>query len=192
MALRFLLKRALPSALVFLGLVAGAILLDVVLHLLKLAPIGRSLGLVGTAVIVLSFAYSLRKRKWITVGQPKRLLTLHEIMGWVGALLLLVHGGIHFHAVIPWLALLLLLVVVGSGLTGKYLLKDARDSLKGREAELQAKGLDKQQVERELLGHALLVRKMQNWRKVHMPLTMILTGLALVHIVTTILMGSWF
>jgi len=191
MALRFLWRRALPSALIFVALVGAALLLDVVFHRLALAPIGRSLGLVGTLVLLFSFAYSLRKRKWISVGQPKKLLSLHEVMGWVGALLLLVHGGIHFNALVPWLALVLLLVVVGSGLTGKYLLKDARESLKGRETELKAQGLAAPQIERELLVHALLVRKMQNWRKVHMPLTMIFTGLALVHIVATVVLGSW-
>ncbi len=191
MPLRFLLRRVLPSALVFLALVAGALLLDGLLHAVGLVAVGRHLGIVGTAVILLSFVYSLRKRKLVSFGQPRKLLTLHEVMGWVGALLLLVHAGIHFNAVVPWAALVLLLVVVASGLTGKYLLKDASASMKGRETELRAQGLDPSQVERELLSHALLVRTMQRWRTVHMPLTMILAGLALVHVVATLAMGSW-
>lgn len=189
---RPLLRRLLPSILVFVGLVGAALLVDVGLHALDLVPIGRHLGLVGTLVLLGSFLYSLRKRKRITFGTPRTLLALHEVLGWVGALLLLVHGGIHFNAVLPWLAMLLLLVVVASGLTGKYLLKDATARLRGREAALKAQGLDAAGVEREVLMDALLVRTMQRWRSVHMPLTMIFAGLALVHVVATALMSSWF
>jgi hypothetical protein len=46
--------------------------------------IGRYLGIPGTALILLSLRYSLRKRKLITTGNPVRLLRAHEWMAWCG------------------------------------------------------------------------------------------------------------
>jgi len=105
--------------------------------------------------------------------------------------MILVHGGIHFNAIIPWLALFAMLVVVASGLTGKYLLKDAKESLKNKQIELKATHLSEDEIERQLLYHSLLVEKMQKWRKVHMPLTMIFTAFALLHIILTLLFWRW-
>lgn len=113
------------------------------------------------------------------------------MLGWLGALVLLVHGGIHFNALVPWLALVAMLAVVASGLTGKYLLRGARESLREREAALAAQGLGPPAIERELLGHSLLVDTMQQWRRVHMPLTMVFTALAALHLCATLLLWSW-
>ncbi|MFA6958438.1 MAG: hypothetical protein WC538_21435 [Thermoanaerobaculia bacterium] len=152
---------------------------------------GRYCGIVGTALLLISFVYSLRKRKLIKVGSPKFLLRSHETLGWIGALVLLVHGGVHFYSLIPWLAVLAMLVVVASGLTGKLLLEDARASLRGREEELKLKGLSAEEIEKELLAHSLLVNTMKEWRKVHMPLTMVFLALSLLHVTVTLLFWRW-
>lgn len=191
MALRFTLTRILPTLLLFLALIAGAISIDYLLHLLGLAWIGRYGGIVGSALILVSFLYSMKKRKWISAGSMKGLLRSHEALGWTGALVVLVHGGIHFYALIPWLALAAMVVVVASGLTGRFLLEDAQASLKGRAEELRKEGLSAADVERELLSHSLLVGTMKQWRKVHMPLTMIFLGLSLLHITATLLFWRW-
>ena len=44
---------------------------------------------------------------------------------------MLVHAGIHFNALLPWLATFVLMLVVALGLVGKFLLKDASASLGG-------------------------------------------------------------
>lgn len=180
-----------PSLRLFLGLLAGAMLADAALHALKLAWVGRYCGVAGSALLVLSFLYSLRKRKVLLAGSPKGLLKLHETLGWVGALVLLVHGGIHFHALIPWLAMLAMLVVAASGLTGRFLLEEARASLREREEELRRCGLPPAEVETELLGHFLLVGTMKQWQRVHMPLTMVFLALALLHVSVTMLFWKW-
>ena len=191
MALKFTLTKIIPSFLIYISLFVAAILLDYVFHLLGWDWVGRYLGMVGTFLIIFSFLYSLRKRKLIQFGTPKRLLQNHELFGWSGALMILVHGGIHFNAIIPWLALFAMLIVVASGLTGKYLLKDAKESLKNKQIELKATHLSEDEIERELLYHSLLVDKMQKWRKIHMPLTMIFTAFALLHIILTLLFWRW-
>ena len=191
MALHFSLRRLLPSALLYLALLGAAIALDGLLHVTGQVGLGRFLGIAGTLAILVSFLYSLRKRKVLGAGSHAGLLKLHEVLGWVGAVMVVVHGGIHFNAVIPWLAVAAMLVVVASGFVGKYLLAEARASLKAEELELRSRQVPEPRIERELLGHSLLVATMKRWREVHMPLTMAFCGLALVHVGATLLLWGW-
>lgn len=191
MALKFVVSKMLPTFILFVALILSALLIDYVLHYFNLVWVGRYLGIVGTIMILSSFIYSLRKRKIIQIGSPKRLLQNHEVFGWSGALMILVHGGIHFNAIIPWLALFAMIVVVASGLTGKYLLKQAKDSLKVKAAQLKSVKLSAEEIEKELIYNSLLVDTMQKWRKVHMPLTMIFAAFALLHIIITLLFWRW-
>lgn len=191
MALRITVTRVLPSGAIFAALLAAALLADLALHRAGLAWVGRWGGLAGASLILSSFLYSARKRKLLAAGSPKGLLRAHEALGWAGALLVLVHGGIHFNALVPWLALFVMVVVVASGLTGRFLLEDARESLRERADEMKRAGLAPAEVERELLSASLLVDAMKQWRKVHLPLTMVFAGLAIVHVVTTLLFWRW-
>ncbi|WP_157217900.1 hypothetical protein [Flavisphingomonas formosensis] len=106
-------------------LLGAALLVDAVLHLADAVWIGRWLGIPGVLLILGSFGHSLRKRKIIRSGNPISYLRLHERMGWAESLLVLVHTGIHFNALLAWLALIAMLVNVTSGLTGIYLLQRA-------------------------------------------------------------------
>jgi cytochrome b561 len=177
--------------LLFAGLLASAMLVDYLFHVMKWAWVGKYCGFLGTLAILLSFLYSLRKRNLVRTGSPKALLKGHEVLGWVGALLILVHGGIHFYALIPWLALLAMLIVVASGLTGRFLLEGARTRLKAQEQALQEAGRAADEIEKELLGSSLLVDTMKQWRRVHMPLTMVFAALSLLHIAATLLFWKW-
>lgn len=185
------MNKILPSVLLFAGLIVVSILIDLLLHSIGIAWIGRYFGILGTALIITSFIYSLRKRKLISSGQPKSLLNLHETLGWLGGVMIIVHGGIHFNAVIPWMALFAMVVVIASGLTGKYLLTEVKGDLKDRVTELKERGFTPEEIERDVLFQSLLVGKMQKWRKVHMPLNAIFMALALIHIIGTLLMWSW-
>ncbi|NUM71629.1 MAG: hypothetical protein HUU43_12320 [Ignavibacteriaceae bacterium] len=185
------MRKIVSSFLIYIAMILAAITLDYLLHAAGFKSVGRYFGFLGTAIVLSSFIYSMRKRKMIKSGTPKRLLQNHEFMGWLGAVLIIVHGGIHFNAMIPWAALFAMMIVVGSGLTGKFLLASAKEELKGDAQELRETGMSDEEVEKELLVRSLLVRKMQNWRKVHMPLTMILAAFALLHIVMTLIFWRW-
>jgi hypothetical protein len=185
---RFVTTTVLPSIVLFLCLLASALVVDILLHQMGFPQLGRWLGPVGVALLAISFLHSLRRRKMMSLGSPKGLLQLHEVLGWVGALVLLVHGGIHLNAWIPWLALLAMVVVVASGLTGKVLLGEARQRLGHRRKELEALDLNPHEVERRLMAMALLTDMMKQWRSVHMPLTAAFAALALVHVLATLLL----
>lgn len=185
------MNKIVSSFLIYIAMILAAISLDYILHLAGLKSAGRYFGFIGTAIVLSSFIYSMRKRKLISRGSPKNLLQNHEFLGWLGAVLIIVHGGIHFNAIIPWIALFAMMIVVGSGLTGKFLLAASKEELKGVRKELSDSGMSEEEIEKEVLFRSLLVKKMQNWRKVHMPLTMILAAFALLHIVMTLIFWRW-
>jgi len=181
----------LPFVSQFVILVAAAIVGDYILHLFGLIWVGRYLGIPGTILIILSLIYSLRKRKIIRSGSPKVLLGLHEILTWLGALMVLVHAGIHFNAILPWLALIAMMVNVISGMTGRYLLSRSRRHLTGMQENYSKHGLSKMEAEKELFWDAVTFDLMEKWRVVHFPISFVFAVLALGHIVSVFLFWGW-
>jgi hypothetical protein len=177
-------KYILPFIQWYLLMILTAIGIDYFLHRLDLVQVGRYLGFVGTVAIVLSFSYSLRKRKIIGSGSPKRFLLFHEYLAWAGAVMLLVHAGIHFNAKLPWLAILMLSIVVASGLVGKVLLKKVNETLRERREELINSGISKEEADKKLFFDSVTVDLMKRWRSVHLPITLIFGILTLMHIIT--------
>jgi hypothetical protein len=175
----------------FLLLVACAVLAREGLVALGLGHWDRWLGIAGSALILVSFLYSLRKRKILRFGRPPAFLRAHEVLAWMGAMLVLVHGGARMAAILPWLAQAAMLVVVASGLTGKYLLQAARKGLAERKKALAATGLDAREVEERVLLEATIVGKMTRWRAVHIPLTILFAIAALAHAASALLFWRW-
>lgn len=177
-----LVRQVFPAALMLLGLLLAAVALDALLHAAGWSAVGVWLGPWGTLLIVISLAYSLRKRKLITHGQPARLLKLHESLSGIGTVAVLVHGGRHFSALLPWLALVAMLVVAASGMIGAVLLKQALASLRAEPAEPDSS---------RALMDAVTVDLMKRWRTVHMPLNAVFAVLALLHIAAALLLRAW-
>jgi hypothetical protein len=184
-------QQVLPFFVLFVGLILGALIIDWLLHQFDLVWIGRWLGIPGTLLILSSFLYSLRKRKKINFGKPKRLLALHETLTWVGALMILVHAGIHIYAILPWLALIAMLVNVISGMTGKYLLDSSRRLLADKRQHYQEQGLSDEVIEQRLFWDATTVDTMKQWRVVHLPITLAFAVLGLSHILSILLFWQW-
>ncbi len=190
--LRSVVVGKVVSSLFWFGLlVLTALGSDYVLHRLNLYWVGRYFGIAGTVLILIALTYSLQKRKIVNVASPKVLLSMHETLSWAGALMLLVHAGVHFNALLPWMALLLLLIVVGSGFVGRLLLADARAAMSARASTLAEQGLSAPEIEKRLLLDAVAVETMNRWRRVHMPLTTILAALTLLHIATMLAYSRW-
>lgn len=184
------IKYVLPFIQWYALMIFSTIVIDYLLHKFQWVLNGSYLGFAGTFFIVVSFFYSLRKRKIIKTGSPKRLLMLHEYLAWTGSVILLVHAGIHFNSVIPWLAIVMLLIAVASGLVGRYLLKKANENLKQKRQLMLAEGLDKEEVDRKLFNDSITVDLMKRWRIFHMPITLLLVIFSLIHIITIIIFNT--
>ncbi len=181
----------LPFFALFAALILATALFDGVLHALGLVWVGRYLGIPGTALILLSMTYSLRKRKVIQVGSPKALLRAHEAMAWAGSLLVTVHAGVHFNAILPWLALVAMLTNVASGLVGRYLLDRSRRHLVALKARHRETGHSEVEAERALFWDAVAFTWMGQWRAVHLPISVAFAALATGHILSALVFWEW-
>ena len=188
---RLLRREVLPFVASFALLALLALALDGVLHLLDMLWIGRWLGIPGTLLIIGSTAYSLRKRKLIKSGHPAKLLRWHEGLAWLGSLLVLVHAGVHFNAILGWLAVGAMLINVGSGLTGKFLLDRARRRLEEARQRSRARGLAEADIVDQLYWDSMTFDAVKQWRVVHFPITLAFAVLAIAHIVAIFLFWGW-
>jgi hypothetical protein len=184
-------KHILPFT-VLVGLLAVLTLAgDWLLHRFNLVWIGRYLGIPGTLLIIGSLVYSLRKRKMITSGDVKSWLNLHEVGTWLGSLMVLLHAGIHFNAILPWLATVAMGVNVISGMVGKLLLGRAREHVLERRDHYELRGLPRQEVEQAVFWDAVALDAMKQWRKIHIPIFVVFAVLALGHIFSIFLFWGW-
>jgi len=184
-------KEVTPFLVMFGSLIVATMIIDALLHQFELVWIGRYLGIPGTILILLSFFYSMRKRKLIHFGKPKNLLTLHETLTWMGALMILVHAGIHIYAILPWLALIGMIVNVISGMTGKYLLDRSRRFLAEKKAVYLQQGLSEEAIEKKLFWDATTFDLMKKWRVVHLPISLAFAVLGITHILSIFLFWEW-
>ncbi len=184
-----LLREVLPFGLALLALVGAALACDAALHLLGLVWVGRWLGIPGLALILASVGYSVRKR--LRGGAGPGALRRHEWQAWAGSLLVLVHAGVDFEAILAWLAILAMMVNVASGLTGKFLLARARRRLEANRAGMRAQGLTPDALEQSMYWDSLTFDAIRQWRAVHVPITLAFAMLALGHIASTMLFWTW-
>ena len=164
---------------------------DYLLHRLNLVWVGRYLGIPGTLLILMSLLYSMRKRKMLLAGTPKSWLNFHEFTAWLGSLLVLIHAGVHFNAILPWLATIAMGINVISGMVGKLLLGRARQHVLGQREHYQLRGLSKREVEQAVFWDAVTFDAMARWRKVHIPIFVAFSVLALGHIISVFLFWGW-
>lgn len=181
----------LPFILLLGVLALAALAGDYLLHWFKLVWVGRYLGILGTLLIMGSLFYSLRKRKYVSTGDPKLMLRMHEFSAWLGSLMVLIHAGVHFNAILPWLATVAMGVNVVSGLVGKMLLQRARQHVQGQRDHFQLRGMSKPETEQAIFWDAVTVDAMTRWRKVHIPIFILFAVLALGHISSVFLFWGW-
>jgi len=184
-------REVIPFYLWFGGLVLASMAIDTILHLTNAVWIGRYLGIPGVLLILGSFGHSLRKRGFIKNNNPLRLLRLHERIAWLGSVLILVHAGIHFNAILAWLAVVAMLVNVASGLTGKYLLQRGQRWLKAKRERLRTEGLSEDEVVALCYRDSLTLGIVKRWRVIHLPISLAFAGLATAHILAVFLFWGW-
>jgi hypothetical protein len=188
---RLLSQEVLPLLMALAGLVAVSLVIDAALHYANAVWVGRYLGIPGTLLILGSFGYSLRKRKIIRTGHPVKLLRLHERMAWLGCVMVLVHAGIHFNAILGWLAIAAMLVNVASGLTGKFLLERSRSRVEVARERMGKEGMTPEARDENMYWDSLTFDAVKQWRSVHYPITLAFSVLALAHIIAVFLFWGW-
>ena len=184
-------KHILPFTLLVTLLGVATVIGDYLLHRLDLVWVGRYLGIPGTLLIIGSLTYSLRKRKVIATGNVKSWLNMHEIGTWLGSWMVLLHAGIHFNAILPWLATIAMGVNVISGMVGKMLLARSREHVQAQREHYQLRGLSKAEVEQAVFWESVTFDAMAKWRKVHIPIFIVFAVLAIGHIVSIFLFWGW-
>jgi hypothetical protein len=181
-------QQMLPATLTLSALLAGTFGGSALLHLFELQWLGLWLGIVGTVLILLSFLYSARKRAVLRLGSFRAYLRWHELAAWAGTLMVLVHAGVHFSAVLPWLAVVAMLANVISGVTGKVLLDRGRERLAAKRDLYLRRGLSNTDVDRAVMTDAVALEVMSNWRAVHLPMTVAFLALAAGHVLSVLMM----
>ena len=180
-------KFIIPFLLCFGLMVFFAFLIDYLLHLGNIYWVGKHLGIPGTLLIMGSFVYSAKKRKLIKSGNAKTYLAYHEYMAWAGSVLILVHAGVHYNAHLGWLATYMMMINVFSGLVGKFIIRNARESMNERRLALAAKGLSDESIENELFYDSITYGVIKQWRVIHLPIAMVFFILSILHIITIII-----
>ena len=136
----------------------------------------------GLLLILLVFAYPIRKRLAKDRQWPKGWFQVHKVFGILGPVLILIHSGAHFHALVPVLALLAMGLVVLSGLTGQVLHSMALRTLNEQRRELLQHGFSEAEVQSRLHDLASGEEMFRLWQCVHAPLTATFVVLALMHV----------
>ncbi len=186
-----LVQRTLPLSISYLLLIIAGIALDYILHIAHLVWIGRYFGIVGTVFLALSFGYSARKNKIIKNGAIKFFLKFHCYTGWIGTLMILVHSGIHFNAILPWAATLLMMVVTASGHVGQYLIKKLKEEIKLKLKQLGINATADDEMELQHYWDSLTVKTLDQWRRVHKPMVSFLIALSTTHILAIFFFWNW-
>lgn len=144
-------------------------------------------GITGIVLIILSFAYSMRKRKWlITFGSPKYWLLLHEWLSIGGTFLIFVHTGTHFSALVPVITLICMFTAFISGLAGRYVYNDMRAALKEKRKGLENQGVAVGEIEQNLWSLAVTSSALSKWRALHRPIVLLLALMVLYHAVSAL------
>ena len=184
-------REIIPFLLMFVTLMVLTRLIDAMLHHFDLIWVGRYMGIPGSILIILSFVYSLRKRKIIRFGKPKTFLRMHQVLTLTGVLFVLVHAGVHVYTLLPWLALVAMLVNVISGMTGQFLLARSRRVIEEEKQAYIQQGLSSDVIEKKLFWNATAFKLMTKWRTIHLPITLIFASLTVIHIISIFLFWQW-
>jgi cytochrome b len=105
--------------------------------------------------------------------------------------MIFVHSGIHFNAILPWMATALMMVVTASGHVGQYLLKKVKDEVKLKIQQLGINASVDEEIEQQQYLDTLTIKILENWRKVHMPMVSVLLALTTIHILSIFFFWNW-
>ncbi|MEQ1636330.1 MAG: hypothetical protein ABL903_06535 [Methylococcales bacterium] len=189
---RFLTVIGLVGLAIIIGLLAEALLSIRFSTLFGHTQQGHMVGWIGLAVMLSVFVYSVKKRQsqrqksaW-----PKGWFWVHQVAGVVAPVLILIHAGSHFHALVPLLALVTMGIVALTGLIGVAVHRKALGLLKNTRQELLSQGLSPEVVEAQLYDLASSEETFRLWQLIHVPMVILFLVLLTAHILGALYYGG--
>lgn len=175
--------------------VIGGLLLEGSLTTAPSRPFGHTLEghLVGWLALLATLAvlaYSWTKRvprlrRW----QPTA-FKLHMAGGVLAPVMVLVHSGIHLHALAPIIATLAMLAVSLSGVIGKVVHFFAVRRLREERKDLATVGLTQEEIEDRLERLAAAAETFRVWQFLHAPVTVIFLAALGAHVAGALYFGG--
>ena len=170
------------------GAVVGALAFEALLSLDKVTPFGHTgyghgVGWAGLAVTLLVFVYPFRKRASPMRRWPRAWFRVHMVAGVIGPLLIFIHSGAHYHAVVPILAMVSMVVVVVSGIVGQLVHAASLRTLNEQRHLLQHQGMSENDIDAQLHGMASQEEAFRLWQAIHAPMTLMFLVFTLLHVV---------
>lgn len=118
-------------------------------------PVGHWLGVVGSAMILLLFTYSLRKRlaAWGRLGELRIWLRYHIFLGIAGPVLIIMHTSFKVSGLVA-VSFWSMVAVALSGVFGRYLYQQLPRNFLGHDLSLEEFGAQGEALLVDLVEHA--------------------------------------
>jgi hypothetical protein len=193
------MTRVQQRAVFIIAAVAGAIgvalLFEAMLSLDAATPFGHTryghaVGWLGLALTTLVFIYPYRKRHAPERQWPRGWFRVHMVAGVAGPLLIFIHSGAHYHAVVPILAMGAMVIVVLSGIVGQGIHAYVVRTLHEERRRFQQHGLSEADIEIRLHDMASQEETFRLWQAIHAPMTLAFVLLTVVHIAGALFFGG--
>ncbi len=176
--------------------VATAWLFEALLSVGEATPFGHTsdghgVGWLGLGVTLLVFLYPFRKRASLARHWPRGWFRVHMAAGLVGPLLIFLHSGAHYHALVPVQAMVSMVIVVLSGVVGQAVHALSLRALNDRRHALHQQGLSEDEIDAQLHGLASQEEAFRIWQAVHAPLTLTFLVLTVLHVAGALFFAGW-
>lgn len=190
--MKIVVNRLSGLFLTILLVVGNTILIEQILDLFGVRGHRLLTGIGGTLLVILSFGYSMRKRKKLfKSGGMKGWLRGHEWLAIGGTVIIFVHTGTHFHSIVAIITLIFMFIAFISGLIGRYVYDNVRAELKLKKESLKRDGLSDKEIEENLTGLATASDALSKWRLYHMPVISILGVMVVYHAISALYYGGF-
>ncbi len=152
---------------------------------------GHLMGWMGMGITLLVFVYPIKKRMSRDRRWPRGWFRVHMVAGVMGPLVILLHSGAHFHALVPLLALAAMAVVVISGIVGQGIHYLVLRTLNDSRRQLHDQGLAAEEIELRLHRMAAEEEAFRLWQSIHAPMTLMFLVLTAMHVMGALYFGGF-
>jgi hypothetical protein len=180
-------QRVLTIGAAVIAAVASALIFEALLSLDEATPFGHTryghvVGWAGLIITSLVFVYPFRKRTSPARRWPRGWFRVHMVAGLLGPLLIFIHSGAHYHALVPIMAMTSMVIVVLSGIVGQAVHAVALRTLNDQRHQLKHQGLSDSDIDSQLHRMASQEEAFRLWQAIHAPMTLMFLVLTILHV----------